>query len=607
MRKKTDKCPKNPQQTSIYDTITTMRWSSMDMQLVLDILAQPTTVMTVGGLFSIALLFLIARRVRKGNLKKKLKELEIRYNNVRSIPLPFKLNKAVALARVNAEVASMTEKAKVSFEAVQNELKQIANLLAETEDAILMGKLKAAKLTIGDIAGMIDRTTLSVEDLEKKLDGVLEEETQQRSKITDLKDQFRSLKGEYSEKSASLSLCIETLDQRMAEIEKSFSMFEEWMYASEFGKAKEKMEEIATQLEDAESLVTRLPELIALAKGVIPKQMDEIAQLYSQLKQKGVFLQHLEVPKNLELVSDTLKEDITNLRRGVVEQVEVHLADNRKRLEQLMAQLDREDRAHFELYEAIRTCVKNVKECSELYQNLKITFQKVSVRFGWDDLKDVLKTSEGKLLAVDENVQRLRKLSEEHSIPATTLLISVKETLQDVNVLGGELQNAMNRVNGARSDEERANKQLLKLHIIMNEIQVKIRKHRLPSISSAYEEDMRKSYQFVNSIEKLLEENPLNINLLNATVTDAIDTIYKLYNNVNNIVGTVEMVENAIVFGNKYRSFYPEIDDQLTRSELLFHNGDYTEAIKVAIGAIEKVHPISYEKLIKENSKSATS
>lgn len=579
----------------------------MDMQLVLDILAQPTTVMTVGGLFSIALLFLIARRVRKGNLKKKLKELEIRYNNVRSIPLPFKLNKAVALARVNAEVASMTEKAKVSFEAVQNELKQIANLLAETEDAILMGKLKAAKLTIGDISGMIERTTLSVEDLEKKLDGVLEEETQQRSKITDLKDQFRSLKGDYSEKSASLSLCIETLDQRMAEIEKSFSMFEEWMYASEFGKAKEKMEEIATQLEDAESLVTRLPELIALAKGVIPKQMDEIAQLYSQLKQKGVFLHHLEVPKNLELVSDTLKEDITNLRRGVVEQVEVHLADNRKRLEQLMAQLDREDRAHFELYEAIRTCVKNVKECSELYQNLKITFQKVSVRFGWDDLKDVLKASEGKLLAVDENVQRLRKLSEEHSIPATTLLISVKETLQDVNALGGELQNAMNRVNGARSDEERANKQLLKLHIIMNEIQVKIRKHRLPSISSAYEEDMRKSYQFVNSIEKLLEENPLNINLLNATVTDAIDTIYKLYNNVNNIVGTVEMVENAIVFGNKYRSFYSEIDDQLTRSELLFHNGDYTEAIKVAIGAIEKVHPISYEKLIKENSKSATS
>ncbi len=577
----------------------------MDMQAILEFLARREVVYTVAGLFVLAIVLLIARRIHKGNLKRKLKEYEIRYNNARSIPLPFKLNKAVALARVNSDVAEMVEEAKASFESIQNELKEIASLLAETEDEILMGKLKAAKLNLGDLEALIVRTTGTVAALEKRLDNVLEEETQQRSQVTDLKDTFRTLKSSYSEKSAQLTLCIEALDQRMAEIEKGFSMFEEWMYASEFGKAKEKMEEIATQLSETENLVQRLPELLTLAKGVIPKQMDEISQLYSQLKQKGVFLLHLEIPKNLEFVSDTLKDDISNLRRCVIDQVEVHLADNRKRLEQLSAQLDRENRAHDELFEAIRNSVKNIKECTELYQELKLTFQKVQVRFGWEDLKEVLKVSEGKLVAIEENVQRLRKLGEEHSIPSSTLLISVKETLQDINSLGNELQNAMNRVNGARSDEERAKKQLLKLHIIMNEIQVKIRKHRLPSISDAYEEDMTKSYQFVHSIEKLLDENPLNINLLNATVTDAIDTIYKLYNNVNNIVGTVEMVENTIVFGNKYRTAYPEIDDQLTRSELMFHNGDYTEAIKVAISAIEKVHPISYEKLIKENSKSA--
>jgi septation ring formation regulator len=577
----------------------------MDIQTILDFLARKEFIFTIAGLFVLATALLIARRVRKGNLKRKLKEDEIRYNNARSVPLPFKLNKAVALARVNSEVALVVEQAKVGFDAIQNDLKQIAGLLAETEDQILMGKLKGAKTNLADLDEMIDKIVVSVGGLEKNLDDVLEEETQQRSLVTDLKDAFRSLKNNYSEKSAQLTLCIETLDLRIGEIEKGFSMFEEWMYASEFGKAKEKMEEIAVQLKDAESLVQRLPELITLAKGVIPKQMDEISQLYSQLKQKGVFLQHLEIPKNLEFVSDTLKEDIINLRRCVIDQVETHLADSRKRLEQLASQLDREDRAHDELFDAIRNSVKNIKECNELYQNLKLTFQKVQERFGWEDLKAILKVSEGKLVAIEENVQRLRKLSEEHSIPSSTLLISVKETLQDINNLGGELQNAMNRVIGARSDEDRAKKQLLKLHIIMNEIQVKIRKHRLPSISDAYEEDMTKSYQFVHSIDRLLEENPLNINLLNATVTDAIDTIYKLYNNVNNIVGTVEMVENAIVFGNKYRAVYPEIDDQLTRSELLFHNGDYTEAIKVAIGAIEKVHPISYEKLIKENSKSA--
>ncbi|TFG81404.1 MAG: hypothetical protein E4G74_04215, partial [Erysipelotrichales bacterium] len=438
----------------------------MDMQSVLDFYSRKEVLYIVAGLFALAVILLVARRIRKGNLRRKLKETEIRYNNVRSVPLPFKLNKAVALARVNSDVANMVEEAKSTFDTIQIELKEIAGLLAETEDQILMGKLKSSKLNLGDLDGMIIKTTSKVASLEKRLDDVLEEETQQRSQVTDLKDAFRTLKNSYSDKSSQLTLCIEALDQRMSEIEKGFSMFEEWMYASEFGKAKEKMEEIATQLQDAESLVQRLPELITLAKGVIPKQMDEISQLYSQLKQKGVFLQHLEIPKNLEFVSDTLKEDIANLRRCVIDQVETHLADNRKRLEQLAAQLEREDRAHDELVEAISNCVRNTKECTELYQNLKLTFKKVQVRFGWEDLKDVLKVSEGKLLAIDDNVQRLRKLGEEHSIPPSTLLISVKETLQDINNPGRELQNAMNRVNGARIDEERATKQLLKLHII---------------------------------------------------------------------------------------------------------------------------------------------
>jgi septation ring formation regulator len=74
---------------------------------------------------------------------------------------------------------------------------------------------------------------------------------------------------------------------------------------------------------------------------------------------------------------------------------------------------------------------------------------------------------------------------------------------------------------------------------------------------------------------------------------------------VNNLVGTVEMIENAIVYGNKYRSLDPELDTQLTRAELLYRNGDYTQGIKVAIAAIEAVQPKHFEGLIKENAKSA--
>ena len=39
------------------------------------------------------------------------------------------------------------------------------------------------------------------------------------------------------------------------------------------------------------------------------------------------------------------------------------------------------------------------------------------------------------------------------------------------------------------------------------------------------------------------------------------------------------MVENTIVFGNRYRSTYADIDSELTRSELSFRNGEYTQAL----------------------------
>ena len=64
------------------------------------------------------------------------------------------------------------------------------------------------------------------------------------------------------------------------------------------------------------------------------------------------------------------------------------------------------------------------------------------------------------------------------------------------------------------------------------------------------------------------------------------------------MIGVAVMVENAIVFGNRFRSAHPSMNTDLTRAELCFQNGEYTRALKIAIQAIENLHPGTYEKLI---------
>ena len=98
----------------------------------------------------------------------------------------------------------------------------------------------------------------------------------------------------------------------------------------------------------------------------------------------------------------------------------------------------------------------------------------------------------------------------------------------------------------------------------------------------------------------------IDVKTLNATVSEAIDYIYKLHNNVNNLVGVVDMCENALVYANKFRAFVPDIDAELTRAELSFNNGQYTQALTTIINSIDRYRPnVAYEEMIMENAKSA--
>ena len=56
--------------------------------------------------------------------------------------------------------------------------------------------------------------------------------------------------------------------------------------------------------------------------------------------------------------------------------------------------------------------------------------------------------------------------------------------------------------------------------------------------------------------------------------------------------------EMAIVYGNRYRSDYPELDKHLSHSEALFFSGEYQKSLDYSVGALSKVEPGIYNKLI---------
>lgn len=553
----------------------------------------------------IILLLIVLSIVNSKKVKKGLIEAETRYNSLKSIPLPFKLNKAVALARVNSAVANKVEESRNEFDTVSEQLKNCSSLLGEIDDLIYVHKTKQAKRQLAELNEILDRCEGGVHHLSQTFDQILEQESNQREQINKLKTQFRIDKDIIRENRDSFNIGIETLENMVTSIEKMFSTFEEWMFASEFSKAGQQQVEIQENVEHLELLIKQYPALYEMAKGQLPKLLDDTSYTFAQAKSKGVLLDHLEVSRNLETISGMLKDDLTHLGEGQIDNVGESMEECRKRLGQIKEQIIREEKAHDELEQAIPSLYQDLEDINHALVELKELYETVKVRFGFENWSDTLAETEKHIAEINDTKERFNQVYISANVPATTLLLSYNELSSEIDRMVNDLSKMKDRLDSACADEERAKKQLLKLQLIVNEINVKISKHRLPSISLKYEEDLRKANSMINEIAHLILATPLNVGELNEKIKESIDFIYTLFNSVNNLVGMAVMVENTIVFGNRYRSMYPEIDSELTRAELCFRNGQYTKALKIAIQSIERIHPGSYERLIRKTTQNA--
>jgi len=151
-------------------------------------------------------------------------------------------------------------------------------------------------------------------------------------------------------------------------------------------------------------------------------------------------------------------------------------------------------------------------------------------------------------------------------------------------------------------DEDAAKENLLKLNLLVNQTMAAVNRHYLPSISETYHYDLKKAQEKIANVEALLSEEKLQVAQLKATIDDANDFVRAFFNEVNNVVGTCKLAEKTIVFCNKYRATFSDIDSDLTKAEMAFHNGEYSVALSLSLPIAQRMFPTNYLDLIKEYS-----
>lgn len=550
----------------------------------------------------VILLIILIHNARKSSLKKDIDESQIRFNTIKTIPLLFKIRKAQAIAKGNEETAQKVKIYCDKYEEAQKHIDEIANSFEAVEDEYAAKNYKLCRGLLTDIINKLTESEKEVEEIDNFLEQFSEEETALRENSTKLKAKFLKLKQYANNNANNLTIAYNGIEKKIENVEELFSQSEEFIYINDYNNASKSLDLISESIIDIEKSMLSLPELVRDTKGVIPTLLDEVNRQYALARQRGVYSEHLKIKEEVEKIEEALKEDLVILSLGNLGNVKKHNEEYKLKLNNLLESINIENKDFNSLKEKSDDIAATINELKNLYNYVSKSYQNDKERFGIDDIDAYLADT---LKSINEHQASYMSLNSEivdNNMPASKLMLEVNELEKELLIIKEGLTEYKAKFDKNTTDEQRAKSQLMKLQVVLNEVEVKVLEYHFPAIAASYKDDLIKGRQMIQHIKDLLNEIPLNIEELNNATKESMEFVYTFYNNVNNIVGMAIMVENAIVSSNKYRSSHPEVERDLSRAELCYLNGEYTKALTMAISCMERLFPKNKENDYLENA-----
>ena len=546
----------------------------------------------------IILLVILSNHLRRRKANARFEELEKDVNAVRNNSLDYKFNKAKAFAKVNADIMERVNELTPKYNVCMEGMDECDTLCEKAHDALEGHHTKRAMRRMDELETSLKDARERIRIVTKALDNILQKETEVRDFANALKERYQNVRQVYTTNRNSFYKATTYFDSRFQEIENDFSNFEEWMYACEFNKAKDEGNKIAASIDSLSSEIALCPDLYERTKSIIPAAMMEINQNATELSQSDINLGYLEINKNLNEAASQLKEADHRIDVGNLKEAQMMISQIGDGVLKLQDAISQEKAAYDEIHGGLEQNLITVSEIQVELNDIKKMYSNIRDRFGLEDWTHRFALADEQMGNVQEASTLLQREIKADQTPLIEVVRYYREFVADINEFKTQIDEMKSKLISASSDESRAQKQLIKLQLILNEVRLNAATRHLPSISSQFEKDIQQAEDLISRVQIVLSHSPLDVPTLNADLQDAIDFVYKLYNNANNLIGVAVMVENAIVFGNRFRSAHPSMNTDLTRAELCFQNGEYTRALKIAIQAIENLHPGTYEKLI---------
>ena len=547
--------------------------------------------------FIVTLIILKKSRLKK--YKNILDELDLEKNLISSIPISLELSKVEPIIK-NEDLESKYKKWEDKSDVIKNErIPKIDDMLIDIDTFIEKRDFENCNYRIAKTELEIYKVREASESLLEEIKEITLSDEKYRSIVTKLKTKYRKLNSEYQEHSNLYDEMQDAITLQLENIEKNFLGFESAMENNEYTEVVHIVKALDAMIEHMGIVIKEVPDLILMAKEIIPKRIKEVDDVVKEIEEKVYPLEYLNIDYNVEESRKNINTILDKIRVLNLEDCMFELRTILDYFDSLFIDFEKE-RLSRKVYEesehdfAIKL-KKTEKVVNDVFEELDTIKNNYDLR---DEDIDSIEEDKKILVVIQDDYKKLLAKLESKSTPYSSLHKEIEELTVRLKNMSDNLDVTLNSLGNMYDDEQRAREQLIEIEEFLQKSKRKIRSYKLPVITDNYFVELSEANDAIKEVIKELEKKPIVIKTLNTRVDTARDLVLKLYNTTNEIIKTAELAENCMVYGNRFRSSYTDIDRGLDEARKSFFKGDYKKSLDVSIKAISLVDKNFYQELV---------
>lgn len=563
---------------------------------------EPWIIAVIAGgtavVLAVVLFFLIKFVLIPNKMKREIRDLDRRFQYLHSLLIGQDaqcIKRLEIVSRTNLLYVDIHTRYLKKFKEVRDKHDSHAQqTINHLKDLVDEKRFKQLKEALSDARDTIASYEKEVNSLNNDLLRVIKPEEDCRQASLTLKENLRRVKQDYYAKEGDLQLVKESFDVIFEHIESLFSQFEEYVESAQYEDANEILPQVDSILKQVTAALNELPNLCALVVSIIPEKISSLENAYEIMIRDKYPLNHLLNNQTFKEMRQEVAALTTKIKQFNLAGVSTELDNMLSRIEEYFRLFEDEKAARTkfegendEIYR-VETVIERrfIKLCNNVPEVAKVYVINEEHRQNIEQIRESINRVGNLKRVLDTYIHTVPRR------PFTTLVEKMDELKEASNEVIQEMDDFSNYLISLKNDSQNAY-QLITVHYFkLKEAEETIRLINNPNIDAKYAEQISRSYELINLINGLLYTAPINVDQVNEYVKELSDIGQAILDKDGAIAQDHNMsilAENAIIYANRSRADFSNVNQLLAQAEVLFNNGEFEQAYISAGNVLQNI------------------